>query len=156
MISIFKKKHLGYNYLKYRIIMHCFWPGGNVKKSRYRYSLCCVRETTENFCPWALAPDTKFSLVLLPSFTGGLLSHKCHPPFLWKETGNRALSHLQTQPDTPHMFTIPRPEWSQMAMHNYKGAMGVQAGSSMATRPENSWGNLRLCTKWKSGYRVNS
>lgn len=59
------------------------------KKSRYGYALCCERGTSENFCPWALAPDTKFSLILLPSFTGGLLSHKCHPPFFEKkqETG---------------------------------------------------------------------
>lgn len=78
------------------------------------------------------------------------------PPFLWKETGNRALSHLQTQPDSPHMFTMPWPGCCQMAMHNCKGAMGVQAVSSMATCPENSWGNLRVCTKWESGQRVNS
>lgn len=67
-----------------------------MKKSRYGYSLCCERGTSENFCPWALAPDTKFSLILLPSFTGRLLSHKCHPLSLKRNRKQGSLPFTDT------------------------------------------------------------
>lgn len=74
VIGIFFKKHVEHNDLKNIIFMHCFWPEGNVRMSHSRYLLCCARETSENSRPWALAPETKFFLIFLPSFTRGQLS----------------------------------------------------------------------------------